>query len=457
VSIAAVAAVTGVVFLLRDFVPVLSLGALYVLAVLPVAVFFGSATAVVVAIASMVAFNYFFLPPVLTFTLSGKENWLALSIYVITGLIVADLAARSRRRAREAEQRERETALLAEASVVLLSGAELSDELDRVAEGAARVLGVKAARIELGSDGSPNLGETALGLRSGERLVAMLYVHAGHESILEGRRRFLDALASLLAVAIDREELTREALEAEALRRSDSIKTAILRAVSHDLRSPLTAIRASLEALESSDLTLQAADRKRLLGTALAETNRLNRVVRNLLDLSTLDAGAVRLQPKLRTIEGLLDQALVHIASDRRVDVSLAADLPLVSVDPVQLEHTLVNLLENALRFSPADSRVTVEVVDMAGEVIVRIADHGPGLPAGELELVFEPFRHASTLSQRKGPGLGLAIAKGFAEANGGRIWAESNPGEGASFLLALPAAIEPLPPDRQAEAKTKA
>jgi two-component system, OmpR family, sensor histidine kinase KdpD len=184
VSIAAVAAVTGVVFLLRGFVPVLSLGALYVLAVVPVAVFFGSASAVVVSIASMVAFNYFFLPPVLTFTLSGEENWLALSIYVVTGLIVADLAARSRRRAREAEQRERETALLAEASAVLLSGAELSDELDRVAEGAARVLGVKTARIELGSDRSPRPGETALGLRSGERLVATLYVHAGRESSL---------------------------------------------------------------------------------------------------------------------------------------------------------------------------------------------------------------------------------------------------------------------------------
>jgi two-component system sensor histidine kinase KdpD len=455
VSITAVAAVTGVIFLLRDFVPVLSLGALYVLAVLPVAVFFGRASAVVVSIASMVAFNYFFLPPVLTFTLSGEENWLALSIYVVTGLIVADLAARSRRRAREAEQRERETALLAEASAVLLSGAELSDELDRVADGAARVLGAKTARIELGSNRSPSPGETALVLHSGERLVGTLYVHAGRGSTLVGRRRFLDALASLLAVAIDREELTREALEAEALRRSDSIKTAILRAVSHDLRSPLTAIRAGLEALESSDLTLDAADRGRLLETALAETKRLNRVVRNLLDLSTLQAGAVRPQPKLRTIEGLLDQALVHIASDRRVDVSLPADLPLVSVDPVQLEHALLNLLENALKFSPTDSRITVDVVGLADEVIVRIADHGPGLPADELDLVFEPFRHASTVSRRQGAGLGLAIAKGFVEANAGRIWVESNPGEGASFVLALPAAIDVIPAERGAETET--
>jgi two-component system, OmpR family, sensor histidine kinase KdpD len=455
VSMAAVAAVTGLVYLLRDFVPVLTLGALYVLAVLPVAVLFGSASAVVVSIVSMLVFNYLFLPPVLTFTLSGEENWLALSIYVVTGLIVADLAARSRRRAREAEQRERETALLAEAAAVLLSGAELSGELDRVAEGAARVLRFKTARIELGSDRSPRAGETAVRLRSSGRTVGTLYVGGGRGSSLEGRRRFLDALASLLAVAIDREELTREALEAEALRRSDSIKTAILRAVSHDLRSPLTAIRAALEALESSDLTLDAADREGLLGTALAETKRLNRVVRNLLDLSTLQAGAVRPQPKLRTIEGLLDQALVHIASDRRVDVSLPADLPLVSVDPVQLEHALLNLLENALKFSPTDSRITVDVVGLADEVIVRIADHGPGLPADELDLVFEPFRHASTVSRRQGAGLGLAIAKGFVEANAGRIWVESNPGEGASFVLALPAAIDVIPAERGAETET--
>lgn len=457
VSIAAVAAVTGVVDLLREVVPVLSLGALYVLAVLPVAVLFGSAYAVVVSIASMLVFNYLFLPPVLTFTLSGLENWLALSVYVVTGLIVADLAARSRRRANEAEQRERETALLAEASAVLLSGAELSSELDRVAEGAGRVLRVRTARIELGSARGPRPGETALALRSGERHVGTLYVDPGRKSSLEGRRRFLDALASLLTVAIDREELTREALEAEALRRSDSIKTAILRTVSHDLRSPLTAIRAALEALESSDLTLDPADRERLLGTALAETSRLNRVVRNLLDLSRLQAGAARSQPRLRTIESLLDQALVHVASDRRVDISLAADLPLVSVDPLQLEHTLVNLLENALKFSPLDSRVAVGAYGAGDEVIVRVADNGPGLPAGELELVFEPFRHASTMTRRTGAGLGLAIAKGFAAANGGRIWAESTPGEGASFLLALPAAVEPVPAERRAEAETRA
>jgi two-component system sensor histidine kinase KdpD len=452
VTTVAVGAVTGVVDLLHGFVPVLSLGALYVFAVFPVAVLFGRGWAVGASVASMLAFNYFFLPPRLTFTLSGRENWLALSIYVVTGLIVADLAARARLRARQAEQRERETGLLAEASVVLLSGAELSDELEGVAHGAARVLDVDRLRIEVGSSPNPRDGETARALVSRGRHVATLYVDSRRGSRLEGRERFLDALASLLAVAIDRDRLAHEALEAEALRRSDSIKTSILRAVSHDLRSPLTAIRAALEALESSSLRLDEPDRESLLRTALIETSRLNRVVGNLLDLSTLQAGAARPRPRLRTVDSVLDQALVDVGSRARVSVSYAADVPLISVDPVQLEHALVNLLENGLKFSPADSNVIVEVELVADQVVIRISDHGPGLPGNDLERVFEPFQHASTTGRGRGAGLGLAIAKGFVEANGGRIWAESVPGEGTSFLLAVPAVFEAVPGDLPVE-----
>jgi len=443
-SVAALGAVTGVLYLLRPHVPALSLGVLYVLAVLAVAVLFGRAYATAVSLASVLLFNLLFLPPTLKLTLHGEENWLVFAVYLVTGLLVSDLAARARRRAREAEQREREAALLAELSTALLSGADVAAELPRIADAAARTLHLSRSRIELDEQPRPGPGEIAVDLRAGDRRVGTLYIGPGSEPNLSDRRRFLPALASLLAIGLDRERLAREALEAEALRRSDSLKTALLRTVSHDLRSPLTAIRAALEALESSDLSLAAADRERLLRTALNESKRLNRAVRNLLDLSRLQAGAARSEPKLRPIEGLLDQALVHVAADRRLDISFAADLPFVFVDPVQLEHALVNLLENALKFSPVDSKVTIDVERLSEEVIIRIADHGAGLPATELELIFEPFRHASTTRGRKGAGLGLAIAKGFVEANGGRIWAESRPGEGAAFVVALPAAIEP-------------
>jgi two-component system sensor histidine kinase KdpD len=266
---------------------------------------------------------------------------------------------------------------------------------------------------------------------------------------LEDRGRFLGALASLLAVAIDRETLAREVLEAEALRRSDSIKTAILQAVSHDLRSPLTAIRAAVEALDSPELVLAPADRERLLATALDGIGRMDRSIRNLLDLSRLQAGAARSERELRTVEGLVDQALHEVPFDRRVSVTCGLDVPLVSVDPTQLEHAFANLIDNALKFSPADAPVTVDVREAAGEVVVRIADRGPGLPARELESVFEPFRHGSGAGRSRGAGLGLPIAKGFVEANGGRISAESAPGEGAVFVVWLPAAATASAPSQ--------
>jgi two-component system, OmpR family, sensor histidine kinase KdpD len=443
-SLAAVAAVTALVYLLEQFVPVFSLGALYVLAVLPIAVFWGRAYSIGVAVASVLTFNYFFLPPVLTFTLSGEENWLTLAIYVVTGLLVADLAARARRRAREAEQREREAALLAELSTVLLSGAEVTSELARIAEGTARLLGVASARIELGTPSAPGPGDAALELGAGERFVGTLYVTGGVDPSPLTRQRFLPALASLLAVAIERERLAREALEAESLRRSDAMKTALLRTVSHDLRSPLTAIRVGVESLANPALDLDQDDRDSLLETVRVEAYRLDRLVGNLLDLSRLQAGSVRPRRELRALDALLAQALGQLRAEERIDVSLPAEPLLVHADADQVERVLVNLLENALKFSPPESRVAVRVASAGGEALVTVEDEGPGLSPAELERIFLPFQHGSTVADGTGTGLGLAIARGFAEANGGRVAVESRRGHGASFTLALPLALAP-------------
>lgn len=439
-SAAAVGSVTGLVYLLRPFVPVFGLGELYVLAVLPIAVLWGRMHAVVVAIVSMLVFNYLFLPPVLTFTLSGEENWVTLSLFLVTGLLVAALASRARDRAREAERREREAALLAEVSTVLLSGATVEAELARIAEGTARVLAAPGARIEVGP-GRPRPGERPVELRARRRVVGTLYLPAGVIFDAGAAARFLPALGSLLAVATDREELAREALEAEALRRSDSIKTALLRAVSHDLRSPLTAIRVAVESLASPALVLEPADRTALLETVRSEAQRLDRLVGNLLDLSRLQADAAQPQRALRALDGLVVQALAGLAGHERIEVSIPGDLPLVDLDAAQIERALVNLIENALKFSPDASPVRVTAVRAGGHVLVRIDDEGPGIPAAELERIFEPFRHASTAADRKGAGLGLAIARGFAEANGGHVRGELRPGGGSSFVLALPVA----------------
>lgn len=443
VSVGVIAAVTGLVFLLEGLTPVLSLGALYVLAVLPVAVLFGRAWAIGVSIASMVVFNFVFIPPTMTLTLHGGENWLAFGVYVVTGLVAADLATRARRRARIAEDREREAALLAELSTTLLSGASVDAELPRIAEASARLLGAPSARIELGAAIPPARAGTVLELRAGDQRVGTLVLAPGGTLDPSAPSRFLPALASVIGIALDRERLAHEALETEALRRSDLLKTALLRAVSHDLRSPLTTIRASLEALASGELELDEERRAVLLQAALVESSRLDRMVRNLLDLSRLEAGAARPAPRLRPVDALLGAALGQFSVDDRIDVSFRGAIPLVNVDPAQLERALVNLLENALKFSPAGSRIDVEVQQRGAEVLLRILDHGPGLPAGDHERVFEPFQRGTAARSGSGAGLGLAIARGFVEANGGRLWAEAS-GEGAAFVVALPASVEP-------------
>jgi two-component system sensor histidine kinase KdpD len=440
-SVISLALVTGAIYLFREAVPVLSLGVLYLFAVLPVAALWGRLYAVVVAVASMLAFNFFFLPPKHTFRLEDTENWFALAVYLVTGIVVSELAARARHRAAEAEQREREEALLAELSIALLQGEQLTAGLDRIAEAAARVLGVERARLEL-TEAAPELGEEVLALDVGARRVGTLLLPAGSEPDPSISGRFLPALASLLAVAIDREELEREALAAERLRLSDSIKTAILRAVSHDLRSPLTAIRVAAESLASPALRLSDADRRRQLDTVREESRRLDRLVANLLDISRLQTGAARPRRELVGVDELVGQALTELArEDPSVEIELPADIPFVEVDAVQVERVLVNLIENALRFSPVDENVIVRVTTSATEAIVSVDDRGPGIEERDLERIFEPFERVTGGDERRGTGLGLAIARGFAEANGGRIWAESRPGRGSTFMLAFPIA----------------
>jgi two-component system sensor histidine kinase KdpD len=437
-SVGAVVAVTVAIELFKTFVPVLSLGVLYVFAVVVVAAAWGMRYAIPVAVASMFAFNWFHLPPLHTFTLADGENWFALAAFLTTAIVVSVLADRARRRAAEAGQRERESELLADIATDLLRGTELPDELEAISRRAAHVLGVSSTRIELGRH-APPAGESPVALEADGRPVGTLYLPESDAPNLAERGRFLAALASLLAVAVDRDKLEHEAVEAEALRRSDTVKTTLLRAVSHDLRSPLTAIRAAADALASEQVELDEAGRVVLVDTIRGETERLEHLVANLLDLSRLQAGAAQPKPELWSVDGLISQALAAVRGSERVDVSFAHDVPSVRVDGAHIQRVLANLLENALRFSPDGERIQVRVTSTRKEAIIRVVDRGPGLPEGELERVFEPFHRVGADGQ--GAGLGLAIARGFAEANGGRVWAESRPGQGTSVALALPVA----------------
>ncbi len=436
-SAGVVALVTAAIAVLKEWVPILSLGTLYVVAVLPIAVVWGLAFAIPAAVASVLAFNWFFLPPTHTFSLSDGENWLALAVYVVVAVVTSELAVRARRRATLAEQREREAALLAAVATSLLRGEPLRDELERIAAVVADVLRVPHARISLGAGSPGDGGLTSHPLAIGERTVGTLGVAGEPDASVT--RRFLPALASLLAVAADRDELQREALEAEALRRSDAVKTAILRAVSHDLRSPLTAIRAAADSLARPDLALTDEDRSELVETIGAESGRLDRLVADLLDLSRLQAGAAEPSRALWSVDDLVGLARDEADADGRVVVDLPETLPPVEVDAGQVRRALANVIENALRVSPPGSPVRVSGEAAGDEVIVRVSDAGPGIAADELERVFEPFQRGQASGVYRGTGLGLTVARGFAEANGGRLWAEQPP-IGAAIVLALPA-----------------
>jgi two-component system, OmpR family, sensor histidine kinase KdpD len=446
--------VSVAVALLEPFAPVLSLGVLYLFAVLPVAALWGLPYAIPVSVVSMLAFNWLFLAPRHTFRLADSENWVALAVYVVTAISVSGLSARARRRAAEAEQRRREAVLAAEVSALLLEEREVEPCLERIAGRAAILLGSARARIELGGGSTGENAGAAHELVAGDRVVGRLFLDPGARADREVTARVCSTIGALLATAIDRESLAREAraseerrrreaVEAEALRRSDAVKTAVLRSVSHDFRSPITAMTTASEVLAEMGDTLTDADRKELVVSILVQLRRLDRLVSNLLELSRLEAGAAAPRRELWTIDGLVARVLGALETGGAdcIQVDLPPGLPPVEVDPSQIERTLVNVLENALKFAPDGAPVVLRATSHDSEVEIRVVDAGPGIPRHERERVFEPFVRGVGASGDRGSGLGLAIARGFANVNGGRLWVDEATDGGAAFVLALPSA----------------
>lgn len=425
--------VTGAIELLKPHVPVLSLVVLYLLAILPVAIVWGVTYAAAVAVASMLAFNFFFLPPLYTLTISDSRNWFALLVFLVTAVVVSQLAARSRRQARE-------SALLAQIAGSLLERGEVSGEVARIAAEVARALGVDQAHILLGGQSPAGMDGEDYPLVAGGRRVGTIVLERSHGWGAAARGRVLPALASLLGMAIEREQFASEALEAETLRRSDAIKTAILRAVSHDLRTPLMAILTAASALVRPDFVVDASDRTELLETVLDEARRLDRLVGNLLDLSRLQAGAAEPETELVSVDDLVVEALEGLGADGgRIEVTLPEESPTVRVDAHQVQRALANLLENALKYSPPTELVYIRVSATSADVLIRVIDRGPGVSGEDSARIFSPFQRGPGSETIRGAGLGLAIAQGFAEANGGHVRLESHEGQGATFVLALP------------------
>ncbi len=468
VALASVALCTLIVYPLQHIAPVASLSVVYLPAVLVVSLTWGVWPGIATAIVCAAAFNFFHLPPTGRFVIHDSRNWVALITFLVVGALASSVAEVTRARTRDAEARRREADLAAEMARLLLRGDDLAAALPTVSARLAQALELSSAAIEMEAvEGDERT--IAFALRDGTSREGTLLVGAdtSEASLRRLQERVVPALEALLSAALEREALLGGVVETASLRRADTVKTALLRAVSHDLRTPLTAISAAGEAIASP--TLSSQEREEMATVIQEEARRLSRLVDNLLDLSRLEAGAAEPRRDWTSVEELIRTALSELAA--RPDefaLSIDRELPLVRVDPVQMERAFVNVLENARRHSgghPVSVRAravrglargasaemqsraeaTVSEPDSGGRaagerVIVRIVDRGPGIPPAQLERVFEPFYRAGTSTGgHRGSGLGLAIARGFTEASAGSLHVESLPGQGASFVFELP------------------
>jgi two-component system, OmpR family, sensor histidine kinase KdpD len=441
-----IAVVTLIVLPLRNHAPAAALGVAYLLVVLVISVAWRAWLGVVTALACAVAFNFFHLPPTGSFTIKDSGNVTALVAFLVVAFAVIAVAQLAQRRALEAERRRAEADLAAQAARVLLGEGDLHEGLALVAERLAGALGLPSAAVVVGPEPEVDPRRATFALGDAGWLVVPAQLPKGLAAELS--ERIAPALAPVLAAALERARLQGEVVETAALRQSDVAKTAVLRAVSHDLRSPLTAIVTAGEALRSP--TLHEDERDELADVVVSEGSRLSRLIEKLLDLSRLQSGTGRQRVEPISLEEVLHAAADEVGGD--FELSLG-ELPPLRADAAQLERAFANLLENAARYS-AGEPVKVRARALHNRVVVRVVDRGPGIPRAQQERIFEPF-HRGTDQAHTGAGLGLAIVRGLVEANGGRVSVESLPGQGASFIVELP--LEPAEPDAPAAASGSA
>jgi two-component system sensor histidine kinase KdpD len=256
------------------------------------------------------------------------------------------------------------------------------------------------------------------------------------------QRQLLGAFASQAALAIERAQLAEQARQAEVLQAAERLQTALLNSISHDLRTPLVSILGALSSLQEDEQELDPANRRSLVDNAREETERLNRLVGNLLDITRIEAGALKVMREPCDVEDLVGAALEQLRSrlrQRTVQVDLPPDLPLVPMDFCLIEQVVVNLLDNALKYSPPELPIRLRVAVQGAQVYFEVEDQGRGLPPGELGRVFDKFYGGQQSGHGGGTGLGLSICKGFVEAHGGQIWLEQREGGGTSATFVLP------------------
>jgi two-component system sensor histidine kinase KdpD len=463
--------IAGIAFLYRHVLVVnqTTVALSLLLAILAVSAVWGMAVSVFMSVVAMLVFNYEFLPPIGTFTIADPQNWVALGAFLVTSIMGSQLSARIRREADQANGRRREIErlykfsqkLLGEGNVIQLMNAIPNYIVESFEAGAAELFLPQKDKFYRSGFGASHLDEEKMKtaflrdesvietqqslyfipVRLGVRAIGSLGISGARLS-----RQTLDAVGSLVAIAIERARAVEQLGQTEAERQGERLKSALLDSVTHDFRTPLTSMKAAVTSLLATAKT-SAEQRRELLSIINEECDRLNHLVEEASEMARLEAGEIELHFAAAPIGEIVDDALAQMKSSlagRRVDVKLSADLPRVKADPERTKDILVNLIDNANLYSPKEEPITISADVTGNYVTIHVADRGPGIEDFEQGMIFDKFYRGK--DQRylvRGTGMGLPIAKAIVAAHGGSISVTSQLGHGSVFSFTLPVVRE--------------
>lgn len=479
-GVALVAGATLVCMFFRPFLEPTNMVMLYLLAVVLAATRLGRRPAIVTAFLGVLAFDFFFVPPHLTFAVADTQYLITFVALFVVGVVISTLVTRVRERAEVIRVREVQTASLYYLSRDLAAAGDIAGIMQAVIKNVEEAMNARLVillsegeRLEImaASEGVMlDLKEQAVADwafrnhrpagRGTETLISaeLIYLPLQTPGTVLGvmgvrlenefeyrsteSRRLLDAFATQAAMAIERVQFSRQAEQAQILQARENLERALLNSISHDLRTPLVSVTGVLTSLRDEGERLGERARRILIETACDEAERLNRFVGNLLDMTRIEAGAIRLNSESCDVQDLVGCAMAAIeqrVGDRKVEIRLPDDLPPVPMDLVLMTQVLVNILDNALKYSPWESGIEISAHANGAWLVLEVADRGPGVPENDLKRVFDKFYRIPVPEGAGGTGLGLSICKGIVEAHGGRIRAENRDGGGLKIVIGLP------------------
>ncbi|NVN92796.1 MAG: sensor histidine kinase KdpD [Desulfuromonadales bacterium] len=465
---------------LHAFLDPINMVMIYLLAVILASVRLGQKPAILTAFLGVLAFDFFYVPPRFTFAVANTQYLITFAALFSVGVVISTLVSQARERAEVMRARELQTASLYYLSRALAASADIGAVLKAVVKHVGEALNARLAlllpegeRLDVmatsdgmavdikeqavadwafrnrhpagrGTDTLVSAGLIHLPLQTASNVLGVMAVSLENESDYRSTesRRLLDAFATQAAMAMERVQFSHQAEQAQILQARENLERALLNSISHDLRSPLASITGVLSSLRDEGAHLDESARQELLDTACGEAERLNRFVGNLLDMTRIEAGALRLRREACDVQDLVGCALAVVETrlgDREVQFRMPPIMPLVPMDQVLMTQVLVNILENSIKYSPPGSPLEIVALADKGWLELKLSDHGRGVPEQDLKRVFDKFYRIPIPEGAAGTGLGLSICKGLVEAHGGRIRADNRPGGGLTVIIRLP------------------